>query len=179
MKISRLFILVFLVMALLPGYMQPVQGDDFFMVGGGRPGLLKNSGQLTNLYLDAATGNWIQILPNGTTQTFVWGNGKSFVMTIVSVRFYANTTNTNPYRLFFRAPNGNIIWMVNLPNLTYPSTGSNVLGGALLESITPGIVMTVKPSAEVRQMPVPPNDPNSGPVIPGAMHLGVVGYVVP
>jgi hypothetical protein len=179
MKAYRLFLMILLTMALFPGAPQLTQGEDLFVVVGGGGGLLTKGSQITELYLDNATGDWVQILPNGSTQTFSWGNGKSFIMTYVNVRFYADTPNTHPYRVFYKAPNGTGLWITNLGNYTYPTSESTVWGGTQTESLSPGIVMTVKPAMEVRQQLVPPNDPYAGPVISGTLYMRIMGYVVP
>lgn len=179
MKAGKIFWLIFLSIALLPGPAQLAYGQNLLLGGAGGSGLLGRPSQICELNLDNATGNWVQVLPDGATQTFNWGNGKYFVMTGVCTRFYANTVNTHPYRLFFKAPNGTILWLDNLENLTYPTTGSTVWGGGIIEALSPGIVMSVKPTIEVRQLPVPPNNPNTGPVIPGSVYLTITGYIVP
>lgn len=179
MKACRLFLLIFVVMSLVPGATQLAQSDDIFMVVVSKADLVNKDSQITYLYLDTATGDWIRKLPDGTNQTFEWSNGKAFVMTGVSCLFYAqNTSNTNPYRLLFKTPNDTTIYPINLTDVTY---GSTVWGGAsIVDSITPGIVISAKPSIEVRQLPQPPADPNSGSVITASlMKMNLFGYVVP
>lgn len=179
MKAYRLFLIILLTMGFFTGSTQLAQGDDLFVIAVGRGGLLTKGSQIIDLSLDNATGEWFQILPDGSKQTFSWGNGKSFVMTYVTVRFYANTPDTYPYRVFYKAPNGTSLWITNLANYYHPLAGSTVWGGTQTETLTPGIVMTVKPTMEVRQVLVPPNDPNIGPVIPGTLYMRIMGYVVP
>lgn len=178
MKSVILFLLIFLTIAWLPGSVQRAQSQDMFVVTG-NPGPLKNAGQFTKLYLNDK-GEWVQMMPDGSTQTFSWTNGKSFVLTYIYVRFYANSgyTDMNPYRLYLKASNGTRLWIEGLTDLTYPGS-STVWGGGQIESISPGVVITVKPSLLVRQLPAPPNDPNSGPVIPGTYYIIIGGYVVP
>jgi hypothetical protein len=180
MKSCKVFLLIFLTIALLPGSVQLAQSADMYVVAGS-PGLPGTGRQVTEIYLDTTSGNWLQFMPGGGTQTFNWGNGSSFVMTYVTVRFYADnaaTAYTGPYRLYFKAPNGTKLWIENLSNITYPGS-STVWGGGLKEDIATGVVMTVKPTIEVRQMPVPPTDPNTGPVISGTVYIRIGGYVVP
>jgi hypothetical protein len=179
MKIRQLFWLSLLAIALLPGFSQVAQCDDLFAIVAPQTGLLKKGGQFTQLYLNNATGDWIQIMPDGTTKTYSWGNGKSFVMTGLYARFYADQTNTYPYRIYFKAPNGNDLWIDNLEALYYPTTGGTVWGGGQSESFSPGIVMAVKPTLRVQHLPEPPADPNSGGVISGTLYVRIVGYTVP
>jgi hypothetical protein len=179
MKVRTLFWLSILAMALLPAFAQVAQGDDLFTIAAPQTGLLKKSRQVIQLYLEEATGDWKYALPDGTTRTYSWGKGNSFVMTGLYVKFYANTTDTQPYRIYFKAPNGNNLWIDNLEALTYPTTGGTVWGGTQSESFTPGIVMAVKPSIKVQHLPAPPASPNSGEVIAGAVYLCITGYTVP
>jgi hypothetical protein len=179
MKITRLVWLSLLSLALLQGLTQAAQGEDIFPVIVSQNGLLKNSSQVTELYLDNATGNWIQSMPDGTTKTYNWGGGKFFVMTGLFARFYADTTDTHPYRIYFKNPNGGNLWIDNLEALTYPTTGGTVWGGSQTESFSPGIVMAVKPTIVVQHLPAPPANPNSGPVVTGTTYIRITGYTVP
>ncbi len=181
MKAARLFWLSLLAIALLPGSASFAGSGDstLLLMPKGDAQLLGSSRQVTELYLEEGGTNWYRILPDGTTQVVTWDSGKSFVMTHVAVRFYANSPNTHPYRLFFKAPNGTSLWIDNLDNITYPTTGETVLGGSIIESLTPGIVFSVQPTIEVKQVPVPPNDPNSGSVVPGTVYMHITGFFVP
>jgi len=177
MKISRIFCFMLLAIAFLPGSAQWAHGQDMFIVVGGSR-LLNRSSQICNLTYNNSTKDWDQILPDGNTQTFTWGNGKSFVMTEVAVSFYADTIGSFPYRLCLKAPNGGTLWISYLDNITYPGS-STIWGGGHADTINPGVVISVKPSIEVRQVPVPPNDPSTGPVQTGTLYIRIIGYIVP
>lgn len=139
--------------------------------------LLGRVDQIHHLYYD--NGTWYRILPDGTTQTFNLKSGESLVMTGLYIRFYATTVNTGPYRLYLKASNGTNMWTQPLNNFLYPTTGSTVWGGGNTQKLDPGVILSGIPAVEVRQLPQPPANPNTGPVIPGAMYMRVTGYILP
>jgi hypothetical protein len=167
MKICRRLIFLALITGLLLGSGQMAAKAD----------MLKRVDQIVRLYHD--NGNWTQVLPDGTTRAFSLSLGQVLILTGIYIRFYADTTNTGPYRLFLKAPNGTNLWIENLNNVTYPTTGSTVWGGGILDTLDPGISVSAIPTVEVRLLPVPPNNPNSGSVVPGTFYGWLTGYVVP
>jgi hypothetical protein len=168
MKACRFLVFLALIIGLMAGPWQaPAEAA----------GMLGRVGQIQNLYY--SSGNWYQTLPDGTTQAFILATGQTFIMTGAYVRFYATTTDTGPYRFLLKAPNGTQLWFENLNNITYPTTGATVYGGAASEILEPGIPISVSPTVEVRQLPQPPANPNTGTVIDGTFYMRVTGYIVP
>lgn len=162
MKIIRSGLLILLALAWLAGTMQTPAGAS----------PLKSVDQIVHVYYDTS---WHKILPDGTIQPFVLQPGQSFIMTGLYVRFYANSSNTGPYRLYFK--NGqSIIWIEPLQDIY---NGSTMWGGGRVDTFDPGISMSVLPTLVVQQLPPPPTNPNSGSVVPGTFYAMFVGYVVP
>jgi hypothetical protein len=55
-----------------------------------------------------------------------------------------------------------------------------VSGGVLVElNLQPGYVFTAPPTPQARQIPPPPDNPNSGLVRNGTFFLMMKGYIVP
>jgi hypothetical protein len=131
--------------------------------------------QFKNLYYNS--GNWYEILPNGTNQLFTLPQGRVFIMTMTSVRFYAaSSTNPGPFRFYLLGPGDSFMYLINLSNVY---AGSTLWGGAGGETLDPGIAFSVMPTPQVRQMPAPPANPNSGPVIEGSFYTMFRGYIYP
>lgn len=179
MKAARLFWLSLLAIALLPGSASFAGVDDstLLLMPKGDAQVLGSSRQVTELYLGDDGTTWYRILPDGTTQVVDVPQGSSFVMTRVFARFYATNPNTGPYRFYIKV-NSTRMYIANLDDITYPET-DDVYGGAINETITPGIVFSAQPTVEVKQLPVPPNDPNSGSVVPGTVYLHITGFFAP
>ena len=172
MKPGRLLVLLALVIGLLAGPWQaPAEAEML-----GRIGQMKSLG-----YGGGSGGNWYETKPDGTSSLFTLSPGQSFVMTEFRGRFYAANPaiDTGPYRLYLLGPNSSAQYVVPLPDFTYP--GSNtVSGGVLVElNLQPGYVFIAPPTPQVRQIPPPPANPNSGPVREGTFFLMMRGYVVP
>ncbi|MDO9531029.1 MAG: hypothetical protein Q7O12_02715 [Deltaproteobacteria bacterium] len=167
MKTGRFLVLLALVMGLLAGPWQAPA--EAIMLG--------RVGQIINLSYDAP--NWKQTKPDGTTSIFTLAPGQSFIMTEIRVRFYATIINSGPYRFYLLGPQSSRLYITNLNDVMYPGT-QTVWGGASTDTnLVPGVVFTSPPTPEVRQMPSPPANPNSGDVRPGTFYLTVRGYVLP
>lgn len=167
MKSCRFLVFLALIIGLMAGPWQaPAEAA----------GLLGRVGQIKNLAY--VSGTWYDLLPNGTYPIFSLASGQSFIMTQVSARFYATTADTGPYRFQLMA-NSARVYVANLTDVTYPTTGATVYGGAVLETIDPGIVFSVLPSVVVRHLLQPPADPNSGDIVPGTFYMTIRGYIVP
>ena len=153
----------------------------------GGAALLNNVSQIFQINYNSSSNTWLRTLPDGTTQPFALNPGQTLVITTFYVGFYTNVVNGVPYtggpwRVLIKTATGLFVWVVPVSDITYPTTGSTVWGCGTptpVESIDPGIVLTALPTCEVRQLPVPPNDPNSGPVINGTKFLRITGYVTP
>jgi hypothetical protein len=172
MKIGRILVLLALVMGLLAGAWQaPAEAEMM-----GRVGQIIGVG-----YAGGSEGNWFQTKPDGSTALFTLAPGQSFVMTEFRGRFYAANpaTDTGPYRFYLLGPNSSAQYVTNLPDFTYPDSNT-VSGGVLVElNLQPGYVFIAPPTPQVRQIPPPPANPNSGPVRNGTFFLMMRGYVVP
>jgi hypothetical protein len=166
MKSIRSWLLIFLAIALVTGAMQ----------GPAAASPLKNVNQICHIYYDNASSSWKRIMPDGTIQAFALSPGQSFILTGVYVRFYADTPNTGPYRFYLMA-NTTRLWIENLSNVY--SDATTVYGGAISDTIDPGVSFSVLPTMQVRQLPQPPADPNSGPIVTGTFYDHFVGYVAP
>jgi hypothetical protein len=172
MKTRRILVLLVLVVGLLAGLGQAPAEAELL----GRPSQMISLG-----YGGESGGNWYQTKPDGTSSLFTLAPGQSFIMTEFRGRFYATdpASDTGPYRLYLLGPNSSIIYVANLPDFTYPH--SNIVsGGVLVElNLQPGYVFIAPPTPQVRQLPPPPDNPNSGPVRNGTFFLMMRGYVVP
>jgi hypothetical protein len=167
MKTGRFLVLLALVIGLMAGPWQaPAEAE-----------MMGRVGQMINLRYGG--GTWTMVLPDGTSQPFILTATQTFIVTAAYCRFYANTPNTGPYRLYLKAPNQNALWIDNLNVINYPTTGATVWGGGIDRVFDPGLAISVLPTLEVKQLPVPPNDPNSGPVVPGTFYMKATGYIVP
>jgi hypothetical protein len=171
MKICRSLVFLALVIGLLAGPGQvPAQAD-----------MLGRVGQLVSLYYN--NGSWYQIKPDGTNTTFTLSLGQSYIMTSIGVRFYVSdtATQTGPFRFYLLGPQSTRMFIANLSDLKYPGTDT-IWGGGTNPTETntqPGVAFSVLPTPQVRQIPSPPADPNSGPVRSGTFYMTVRGYVVP
>jgi hypothetical protein len=174
MKTGRILVLLALVFGLLGGLWQgPAEAE-----------MLGRVGQIKYVYFN--NGNWYQTLPDGTiNQPFTLSKGQSFVLTEVRARFLlpaaAGTANPGPYRFYLMgpAPNYARMYIANLTNVINPTDGK-VWGGAVSEfNLEPGIVFSVLPFPQVRQLPNPPADPNSGDIQTGSFYITIRGYVYP
>lgn len=169
MKAIRSFILILLAMVLVTGATQRPAGAE----------LVNRVSQIYQLFFDTDS-SLKRIMPDGTIQPFTLSAGQTFVMTAIYLRFYASATNTGPYRFFLRAPDAtNALWIENMDNIQYPTGGATVYGGGTAKTLNPGVRMSVIPTYEVRQILVPPNDPNNGPIITGTLYGRITGYVIP
>jgi hypothetical protein len=169
MKMSRFLVLLALAIGLLAGPWQaPAEAE-----------MLGSVGQIKTMYY--SEGNWYQKKPDGTSSLFTLAAGQSFVMTEIRARFYVSdtTTQTGPYRLNLVGPNSTKLYTANLTDFKYP--GSNTVSGGVVSemNLNPGYVFIAPPTPEVRQMPPPPANPNSGDIRTGTFHMTVRGYVVP
>lgn len=171
MKIGRFLVLLALVIGLLASSWQaPAQAV-----------MLGRVGQMKSLGYASGNPNWYETKPDGTTSLFTLAPGQFFVMTEFRGRFYAAdpATDTGPYRLYLLGPNSSAQYVANLPDFTYPGS-LTVSGGVLSElNLQPGYVFSAPPTPQVRQIPPPPANPNSGPVRNGTFFLMMRGYVVP
>jgi hypothetical protein len=167
MKICRCFMFLALTTGLIMGS-GPASANT---------GMLKKVSQIVRIYHD--NGTWSQVMPDGTAKDFSLGPGQALIITGIYIRFYASTVNTGPYRFYLKAPNGTSLWVDNLSNILYPTTGNTVWGGGVVSTFDPGISVLAIPAMEVRQLPVPPNNPNSGAVVPGTFYGWLTGYIVP
>jgi hypothetical protein len=167
MKLYRFFLLLALITGLIAASGPIAAKAD----------MLKSASQIVRLYHE--NGNWTQRMPDGTIQSFSLSPGQVLIITGIYIRFYADTVNTGPYRFFLKAPNSTSLWIDNLNNILYPTTGTTVWGGGVVNTFEPGISVSAIPTMQVRQLLVPPNDPNTGPVIPGTFYGWLTGYVVP
>ena len=173
MKTGRFLVLLALVMGLLAGPWQaPAEAE-----------MLGRIGQIKYVYY--TNGNWYQTKPDGTSSPFTLAPGQSFVMTEVRARFLlptaATTANPGPYRFYLVGPQPNYanMYIANLSNVISPADGT-VWGGAVTETnLEPGIVFSVLPTPQVRQLPHPPASPNSGTIRSGTFYMTIRGYVYP
>jgi len=164
MKTCRILVLMALVVGLTVGTWQaPAEAI-----------LLGRVQQFKNLYY--SSGSWYEVLPNGTNQLFSLPQGHFFIMTMSSVRFYANAANTGPYRFYLLGPGNSFMYLLNLTNVY---VGSTLWGGAAGETLDPGIAFSIMPTLQVRQVPDPPANPNSGSVVEGTFYTMFRGYIVP
>jgi hypothetical protein len=172
MKTGRFLVLLALVIGVLAGLWQdPAEAE-----------MLGRVGQIISLgYGGGSGGNWSRTNADGTTSVFTLAPGQSFVMTEFRGRFYAAdpATDTGPYRLYLLGPNSSAQYVANLTDFTYPGSVT-VSGGVLSElNLQPGYVFIAPPTPQVRRMPPPPDNPNSGPIRNGTFFLMMRGYVVP
>jgi hypothetical protein len=171
MKTGRILVLLALVMGLLAGPWQaPAEAE-----------MLGRVQQMRSLGYSSTSPNWYETKPDGTVTLFTLAPGQSFVMTEFRGRFYAANpaTEPGPYRLFLLAPNSSGIYVANMTDFIYPGSAT-VSGGTLVElNLQPGYVFIAPPTPQVRQIPPPPTNPNSGPVYTGNFFLMMRGYVVP
>jgi hypothetical protein len=174
MKTGRFLVLLALVIGLMGSLCQaPAEAT-----------MLGRVGQIKHVYYN--NGNWYQTLPNGTiNQPFALTAGQSFVLTEVRARFLlptaATSANPGPYRFYLMgpAPNYARMFIANLTDVISPAD-EKVWGGAVSEmNMEPGIVFSVLPFPQVRQLPDPPADPNSGAIQTGTFYITIRGYVVP
>jgi hypothetical protein len=169
MKTGRFLILLVLVMGLMAGPWQaPAEAE-----------MLGRVGQFKTIYYSG--GNWYLNNPDGTTSPFNWGPGQSFIMTEIRARFYVTTpaTDTGPYRFILLGPNSSNLYAANLTDFKYPGS-ETVWGGTLVElNLQPGYVFIAPPTPQVRQIPPPPANANSGDIRTGTLSLMIKGYVVP
>ncbi|MBU4230892.1 MAG: hypothetical protein L6277_07285 [Desulfobacterales bacterium] len=164
MKTGRILVLLALVVGLTVGIWQAPA--EAIMLG--------RVQQFKNIYY--SSGNWYEVLPNGTNQLFNLPQGHFFIMTMSSVRFYANTPDTGPYRFYLLGPGNSFMYLLNLSNIY---AGSALWGGAAGETLDPGIAFSIMPTPQVRQMPAPPANPNSGSPIEGTFYTFFRGYIFP
>jgi hypothetical protein len=171
MKTGRILVLLALVIGLLAGPWQaPAEAE-----------MLGRVGQMKSLGYGSPNTNWYETKPDGTSALFTLAPGQSFIMTEFRGRFYATdpANNPGPYRLYLLGPNSSGIYVANLPDFQYPGSAL-VVGGVLVElNLQPGYVFTAPPTPQVRRIPPPPDNPNSGPVRNGTIFLMMKGYVVP
>jgi hypothetical protein len=169
MKTGRLLVLLALVIGVMAGPWQaPAEAEML-----GRPGQIKT--------LHYTAPNWYQTKPDGTSSVFTLNPGQSFIMTEIRARFYVSdpATETGPYRFNLVGSNSANLYTANLTDFKYPGSDT-VWGGVVTElNLEPGYVFISPPTPEVRQMPPPPANPNSGPVRSGTLYITVRGYVVP
>lgn len=169
MKNGRFLVLLALVIGLLAGPWQaPVEAE-----------MLGRTAQIKTLSYN--NGNWYQTKPDGTSVLFTLAQGQSFLMTEVRARFYVTNpaTDTGPYRINLLGPNSTKLYTANLTDFKY--LGSDTVSGGVVSetNLNPGYVFIAPPTPEVRQMPPPPANPNSGPVLNGTFFITIRGYVVP
>jgi hypothetical protein len=164
MKIGRILVPLALVIGLMVGPWQAPA--EAIMLG--------RVQQIKNLIYTAP--NWYEVLPDGTHKLFTLAQGQYFIMTGVYVRFYAAAPNTGPYRFYLLGPGSSFMYVLNLSNV---NAGTTVWGGAGSDTLDPGIAFSILPTLQVRQMPEPPQDPNSGYPVDGTYYLMVRGYVFP
>jgi hypothetical protein len=171
MKTGRLLVLLALVIGLLAcPWQTPAEAI-----------MLGRVGQFKSLGYSSANPNWYETKPDGTTSLFTLAPGQLFVMTEFRGRFYAAdpAIDTGPYRIYLLGPNSSAQYVANLPDFKYPGSDT-VSGGVLVElNLQPGYVFTAPPTPQVRRIPPPPDNPNSGPVRNGTFFLMMKGYVVP
>lgn len=171
MKTGRILLLLALAIGLLAGPWQvPADAE-----------ILGRVGQIKTLGYNSTNGNWYQTKPDGTSALFTLAPGQSFVMTEIRARFYVTTpaTDTGPYRIYLVGPNSSNQYTANLTDFKYPGSDT-VSGGVITESnLNPGYVFSAPPTPQVRQMPPPPDSPNTGPIRSGTFFLTIRGYVVP
>jgi hypothetical protein len=169
MKTGRILVLLVLVLGLLAGPWQaPAEAE-----------MLGRVGQIKTLYYSG--GNWYQNKPDGTSSLFTLAAGQSFVMTEIRARFYVTNpaNDTGPYRFILLGPNSSNLYAANLIDFKYPGSDT-VWGGTLVElNLQPGYVFITPPTPQVRQLPPPPANPNSGDIRTGTFSLMMRGYVYP
>jgi len=171
MKTGKILVVVALVMGLMTGFWQAPAAAE----------MLGRIGQIKSLGYSSANGKWYETKPDGTSALFTLAPGQSFIMTEFRGRFYAAdpAIDTGPYRLYLLGPSSSPQYVANLPDFKYP--GSDIVsGGALVElNLQPGYVFIAPPTPQVRQIPPPLANPNSGPVRNGTFFLMMKGYIVP
>jgi hypothetical protein len=171
MRTGSMLVLLPLVVGLLAGpWKAPAEAE-----------MLGRVGQNKSFGYSSASGNWSETKPDGTSAPFTLAPGQSFIMTEFRGRFYATdpANNPGPYRIYLLGPNQSAQYVANLADFTYP--GSNIVsGGVLVElNLQPGYVFTAPPTPQARQIPPPPDNPNSGSVRNGTFFLMMKGYIVP
>jgi hypothetical protein len=169
MKTGRILVLLALVMGLLAGSWQaPAEAE-----------MLGRVGQIINLSYDHPY--WQQIKPDGSTSIFTLAPGQSFIMTEIRVRFYVSdpAAYPGPYRFFLLGPDSSRMYITNLSDAMYPGS-QTVYGGVVTETnLVPGIVFTAPPTPQVRQLPIPSNNPNQGSIRTGTFYIQLRGYMLP
>jgi|GEM_PF-2280433 len=171
MKTGRFLVLVVLVMGLLAGLWQAPAAAE----------MLGRVAQIKSLGYNVSNGNWYETKPDGTSALFTLAPGQSFIMNEIHARFYVTNpaTDTGPYRIYLLAPNSSAIYIANMIDFKYPGSDT-VSGGVIGETnLHPGYVFNTPPTPQVRQMPPPPANPNSGPVRTGTFFMTIRGFVYP
>lgn len=169
MKTGRFLVLLALAMGLMAGPWQAPA--EAIMLG--RVGQIKTLGY--------GAPNWYETKPDGTSSLFTLAPGQSFVMIEIRARFYVTNTitETGPHRFYLLGPDSSRMYINNLNDAMYPGS-QTVWGGVVTETnLVPGVVFTAPPTPQVRQMPQPSENPNSGSVRTGTFYMTVRGYVVP
>ncbi len=127
---------------------------------------------------------WRQ-MPNGTQQEFTFTTKQTLLMTGLSVRFFPldPVAYPGPYRLYFTpvhdpfnppTPPPAKFCIVMLDNI---NDSGVIVGGSKTIDYNPGVHMTVRPMVFARQLPPAPNNPNSGPVVPGKIYFTIYGIM--
>lgn len=181
MKTGRFLVLLILVIGLLAGLGQaPAEAEML-----GRPG------QFKNLSYNNTEGKWYELKPDGTSSAFIMGEGQTFIMTMISARFYVSdpVNQPGPYRFYLIGSNGSRLYFANLNDIKYGNLDT-VFGGGITDTLTPGAVFAVLvpqsnppqyilPTPKVQQLPQPPASPNNGPDRTGTFYITVRGYMIP
>jgi hypothetical protein len=165
MKVTKVSVVLVLSLVLVCGFQSLAAAQ-----------LLKKTTQLVNLSSASTTGildgDWLQVMPDGTTAVFTIPPKKVVVLNSVSTRFVPTSkTVTGPLRLLIQDPTtGNLFFT---RNLSLTTDADNYVVSAICDyDFNPGLALGIKPKISIIK---PTTGPNTGDVIPGDFGMRFLG----